>query len=301
MTLSIVIPTKNRPNELLAILKSLIIQTHLPNQIIIVDQSLKENTIEDKLLSLLGLNKIKLNYIHDQNITGLVNAKAFAVKHNTCDIISFFDDDIILEPGYLKEICFAFKQYPKINGANGLILNTPNQNIIKRLIYRFTHLGLYKDNRQRVSKQSLRDNLHTPINVNNLSGGISSWRSEVFKKVKFDVLNKFHCFEDVEYSIRFEKKFPDSMFLIPGAKLYHFHATGNRESKIKQISNHVEESILLFRKNNNFSNLGIDLLLIVFYFKINAIFHTIKHKEKRFIISFFNGIKSGLSKKIKKN
>ena len=301
MTLSIVIPTKNRPNELLAMLKSLIIQTHLPDQIIIVDQSLKENTIEDKLLSLLGLNKIKLNYIHDQNITGLVKAKAFAIKHNTCDIISFFDDDIILEPGYLKEICFAFKQYPKINGANGLILNTPNQNIIKRLIYRFTHLGLYKDNRQRVSKQSLRDNLHTPINVNNLSGGLSSWRSEVFKKVKFDVLNKFHCFEDVEYSIRFEKKFPDSMFLIPGAKLYHFHATGNRESKIKQISNHVEESILLFRKNNNFSNLGIDLLLIVFYFKINAIFHTIKHKEKRFIISFFNGIKSGLSKKIKKN
>mgnify|MGYP006138484881 FL=1 len=301
MTLSIVIPTKNRPNELLAMLKSLIIQTHLPDQIIIVDQSLKENTIEDKLLSLLGLNKIKLNYIHDQNITGLVKAKAFAIKHNTCDIISFFDDDIILEPGYLKEICFAFKQYPKINGANGLILNTPNQNIIKRLIYRFTHLGLYKDNRQRVSKQCLRDNLHTPIHVNNLSGGLSSWRSEVFKKVKFDVLNKFHCFEDVEYSIRFEKKFPDSMFLIPGAKLYHFHATGNRESKIKQISNHVEESILLFRKNNNFSNLGIDLLLIVFYFKINAIFHTIKHKEKRFIISFFNGIKSGLSKKIKKN
>ena len=63
MTLSIVIPTKNRPNELLAMLKSLIIQTHLPDQIIIVDQSLKENTIEDKLLSLLGLNKIKLNYI----------------------------------------------------------------------------------------------------------------------------------------------------------------------------------------------------------------------------------------------
>ena len=301
MTLSIVIPTKNRPNELLAMLKSLIIQTHLPDQIIIVDQSLKENTIEDKLLSLLGLNKIKLNYIHDQNITGLVNAKAFAIKHNTCDIISFFDDDIILEPGYLKEICFAFKQYPKINGANGLILNTPNQNIIKRLFFRSTHLGLYKDNRQRSSKQCLRDNLHTPKQVNNLSGGLSSWRSEVFKKVKFDVLNKFHCFEDVEYSIRFEKKFPDSMFLIPGAKLYHFHATGNRESKIKQISNHVEESILLFRKNNNFFNLGIDLLLIIFYFKINAIFHTIKHKEKRFIISFFNGIKSGLSKKIKKN
>ena len=169
------------------------------------------------------------------------------------------------------------------------------------MFFRSTHLGLYKDNRQRVSKKCSSDNLNIPKKVNNLSGGLSSWRSEVFEKVKFDILNKFHSFEDVEYSIRFEKKFPDSMFLIPGAKLYHFHATGNRESKIKQISNHVEESILLFRKNNNFSNLGIDLLLIVFYFKINAIFHAIKHKEKRFIISFFNGIKSGLSKKIKKN
>ena len=301
MTLSIVIPTKNRPNELLTILKSLIIQTHLPNQIIIVDQSLKENTIEDKLPSLLELNKIKLNYIHDQNITGLVNAKAFAIKHNTCDIISFFDDDIVLESGYLKAIFLAFKQHPKINGANGLILNTPNQNIIKRLFFRSTHIGLYKDNRQRVSKQCSNDNLNIPKKVNNLSGGLSSWRSEVFEKVKFDVLNKFHSFEDVEYSIRFQKRFPNSMFLIPGAKLFHFHAAGNRESKIKQISNHVEESILLFKKNNNFSNLGIDLLLIVFYFKINAIFLSIKYHEKNFIISFFKGIRTGLSKKIKKN
>ena len=301
MTLSIVIPTKNRPNELLAMLNSLIIQTHLPNQIIIVDQSSKENIIKDKLPSLLELNKIKLNYIHDQNITGLVNAKAFAIKHNTCNIISFFDDDIVLESGYLKAIFLAFKQHPKINGANGLILNTPNQNIIKRLFFRFTHLGLYKDNRQRVSKQCSNDNLNIPKKVNNLSGGLSSWRSEVFEKVKFDILNKFHSFEDVEYSIRFQKKFPNSMFLIPGAKLFHFHAAGNRESKIKQISNHVEESILLFKKNNNFSNLGIDLLLIVFYFKINAIFLSIKYHEKNFIISFFKGIRTGLSKKIKKN
>lgn len=301
MTLSIVIPTKNRPNELLAMLKSLTIQTHLPNQIIIVDQSLKENIIKDKLDSLLGLNKIKLNYIHDQNITGLVSAKAFAIKHNTCDIISFFDDDIALESGYLKAIFQSFKQYPKINGANGLILNIPNQNTIKRLIYRFTHLGLYKDNRQSVRKQCLRDNLNTPMSVNKLSGGLSSWRSEVFEKVKFDILNKFHSFEDAEYSIRFEKKFPNSMFLIPEAKLYHFHATGNRESKIQQISNHVEESILLFKKNNNFYYLGIDLLLIVFYFKINAIFHAVKYQEKKFIISFFKGIRSGLSKKIKKD
>lgn len=301
MTLSIVIPTKNRPNELLAMLNSLIIQTHLPNQIIIVDQSCKKNIIKDKLTFLIGSNKIKLNYIHDQNITGLVSAKAYALKYNKCDIISFFDDDIILEPGYLKAIYSAFRQNPKIKGANGLILNTLNQNIIKRLIYRFTHLGLFKDNRQRVCRQYLRDNLNTPIQVNVLSGGLSTWRSEVFKKVKFDVLNKFHSFEDVEYSIRFEKKNPDSMFLIPGAKLYHFHAAGNRESKIKQISNHVEESILLFRKNNNFSSLGIDLFLIVFYFKISAIFHAINHKEKRFISSFFNGIKLGLSKKIKKN
>ena len=301
MTLSIVIPTKNRPNELLAMLKSLIIQTHLPDQIIIVDQSLKKNTIEDKLPSVLGLNKIKLNYIHDQNIIGLVSAKAFALKHNTCDIISFFDDDIVLESGYLKAIFLAFKQYPNIYGANGLILNIPNQNIIKCLFYRFTHLGLFKDNRQRVSKQCSSDNLNIPKNVNNISGGLSSWRSEVFEKVKFDILNKFHSFEDVDYSIRFEKKYPNSMFLIPGAKLYHFHAIGNRESKIKQISNHVEESILLFKKNNNFYNLGIDLLLIIFYFKINAIFHAVKYQEKKFIIFFFKGIRSGLSKKIKKD
>ena len=43
MTLSIIIPTKNRPEELFLLIKSIINQIKLPNQVIIVDQSSKEN------------------------------------------------------------------------------------------------------------------------------------------------------------------------------------------------------------------------------------------------------------------
>ena len=41
MTFSVVIPTKNRPTELLSSFNAILNQTRLPDQIIVVDQSLK--------------------------------------------------------------------------------------------------------------------------------------------------------------------------------------------------------------------------------------------------------------------
>ena len=298
MTLSVVIPTKNRPKELLSILDSINSQTHLPNQLIIIDQSLKENIVKDKF-NLFLKKKIKLNYIHDESINGLVSAKSIALKYNKCDIISFFDDDIILEPDYLKEILLAFIKYPKIYGANGVILNVPNQNKIKRLYFRYTHIGLFKDNRQEKNKKA-KNELSKPMNVNTLSGGLSSWRSEIFNKVKFDTFNGFHSFEDVDFSIRFNFFFPHSMFLIPKAKLYHYHAITNRGSNFSQISNHTKECILIFKKYINYSFLGIDIILILIYYLIISLVYTIKYNKITFLIFYFKGIKIGIQKKIKK-
>jgi len=297
MTLSVVIPTKNRPQELLSILDSIGSQTHLPNQLIIIDQSLNENTIEDKI-NLIFKNKILLNYIHDQTINGLVSAKSNALKFNKCDIISFFDDDIILEPDYLKEIFLAFKKNPNIRGANGVILNIPNQNIIKRLIYKYTHIGLFRDNRIDKNKKAKNDSSY-PLNVNALSGGLSSWRSEIFKSVKFDTLNNLHSFEDIDFSVRFEAFSPKSMFLIPKARLYHFHAETNRNSNAEQIISSIEECILIFKKNKNLSFFGIDLLLILFYYKIISLYLMVKHNDINFLFSYIKGVRFGLSKGIK--
>ena len=41
--------------------------------------------------------KISLDYVQDKSINGLVQAKAYALRFNKSEIITFFDDDIALE------------------------------------------------------------------------------------------------------------------------------------------------------------------------------------------------------------
>ena len=84
MTFSIVIPTKDRPKELIKMFISIIQQSRKPNQIIIIDQSRPENTIFKNLKSILKDENIKLNYVHDQKISGLIEAKSVAIKYNKC-------------------------------------------------------------------------------------------------------------------------------------------------------------------------------------------------------------------------
>ena len=63
MTFSVIIPTKNRPKELIKLFDSLILQTYQPDQIIIIDQSEDENVIKQKIIKKMMDTKISLDYI----------------------------------------------------------------------------------------------------------------------------------------------------------------------------------------------------------------------------------------------
>ena len=63
MRFSIVIPTKNRPEELKKIFASIMIQTKLPDQIVIIDQSSRDKIIKNELKAVLKNKKIELNYL----------------------------------------------------------------------------------------------------------------------------------------------------------------------------------------------------------------------------------------------
>ena len=94
--------------------------------------------------------------------------------------------------------------------------------------------------------------------VNTLSGGLSSWRKDVFKEVSFDIKNHFHSYEDKEFSIRINKKFPNGMYIIPDAKLKHFHSEINRKAVFKLTKMNVFEIIVIYKKNREISYFGLD-------------------------------------------
>ena len=53
MTFSVVIPTKNRPTELATVIDSLLAQSRLPDQLIIIDQSSPNKVIREKIIPIV--------------------------------------------------------------------------------------------------------------------------------------------------------------------------------------------------------------------------------------------------------
>lgn len=297
MTFSIVIPTKNRPKELLRLFIAIINQTRLPDQVIIVDQSNPKNVIKKTIITKARKVNLELNYLHNEKINGLVQAKHYSISYNQCDYISFFDDDILIEKDYFLFIERAFKSFPGMIGANGVITNMPKKNGFKSFIFKLTHFGIFKDNRPKTIR-SLNLDSDNPKNVNVLSGGLSTWKKQVFEKVNFDTKNKFHSYEDIEFSIRVEKIFPGAMFIIPKARLSHHHASLNRQSLLLRTQNDVIEVWMLFKKNKNFNFLGLDFLILILGLFFNSIFLNFRYRNLKFIKNFFSGFILGLNKNI---
>jgi len=64
---------------------------------------------------------VRLNYIHDPTISGLVEAKKVAGEMSSEDIVCFLEDDVVLEDGYLKCIEAGFSNTPDMLGCSGVL------------------------------------------------------------------------------------------------------------------------------------------------------------------------------------
>jgi glycosyltransferase involved in cell wall biosynthesis len=254
---SVVIPTKNRINDLKKNINSIVIQHEKPSELLIVDQSDKNNL---NILKKTIQNKVKLRYFHKKNIQSLTEAKNFSLSHIQNDIIFFLEDDIILKKNFFKVILDFFEKRKDILGVCGILVNERKINYISRL-YNFLFLnGIYKDIRP-----SLWNNISTQqfIYSNKISGGISAWRKKVFKKLIFDKNNKLHLFEDVDFSVRVNKIWPDSTGIITLAKVVHKWSHVNRSKDLKLIELKIIEAYKFCKKNSN-KKINLELFIYIF-------------------------------------
>lgn len=96
--ISLIIPTYNRSNSLMETITSYLCAETLPNEIIVVDQSIEETFS----LNAVFLNNIKKNFSHlvikhiKLSETSITKARNIGVKNATFDFICFSDDDVEL-------------------------------------------------------------------------------------------------------------------------------------------------------------------------------------------------------------
>jgi glycosyltransferase involved in cell wall biosynthesis len=117
--ISVIIPTKDRIQDVVRCLESLLAQTVPPDEILIVDGSDTEKLNSE--IKLRFTENARIKYVRSKS--GLTHQRNVGINASSGDIIVFIDDDVILDKDCLKEIMHVFNAYPRdIGGVTANII-----------------------------------------------------------------------------------------------------------------------------------------------------------------------------------
>lgn len=117
MKISVLIPTRNRPEKLKDCLNSVLVNKFRTFEIIVVDQSSDSSTEK----AVKHINSKKVIYIR-MKARGKSKALNLGLKKTSGEIIAFTDDDCVVSKTWLKNIFLSFQKNKDIIGLFGKIL-----------------------------------------------------------------------------------------------------------------------------------------------------------------------------------
>ena len=250
--ISAVIPTLNRPVDLVLAVTSVLEQKYLPDELIIVDQSVDKQSHDavNRLYENFDVMP-KLIYLHEPEVSGLIEAKQRGVEVAKGDIISFLEDDVVLHQQYFENAISIFKNNQKVIGCCGVMSNV-HSGVLYEYLFKLFHRGIFYDPRLNAGKNRDCQGLGVLLPSRYLSGGISCYRKEVFEKVKFDMVNDFFMLEDIDFSTRAADFFGDGYFFIStNMCLDHNMSPINRARLKGRWQRKLREYITFYKKHSD--------------------------------------------------
>jgi GT2 family glycosyltransferase len=220
LTFGVIIPTKNRRDDLLRAVGSVLKQSRPADELIVVDQSSSES-IRESVESLLAEHQplpFSVRYLCNAQLNGLTAAKNFAIDNSTSEQLLFIDDDIILEPDFLLLLENAYRQND-LDGVGGIPLLPSEKSPWHYWASLAFRLGPFRDDRLRLSQlKSPPDGIY-PTWL--LSGGLSCYKRSVFDRIRFnEALTGASPIEDVDFCSRAIAK-GLRFALVPKARALH--------------------------------------------------------------------------------
>jgi glycosyltransferase involved in cell wall biosynthesis len=189
MTISVIVPTKNRPHDLALAMQSLVAQTRLPDEIIVVDQS-EDGGSELSVKALLDAAALKgvrleLRYVRDPAIVGANAARNVGMRMAKSEIVALIEDDIVLERFALERLLQAYERYPELLGMSGAITNYGPPSRAFRLFDRIFTLGAFTDDRQPLYWGCDDYGADEVVPITQM-GGLMTWRASAIVDLAFD-------------------------------------------------------------------------------------------------------------------
>jgi glycosyltransferase involved in cell wall biosynthesis len=256
MNFSLIICTYNRRKAIEILMSSIVKQSLYPNQIIIVDGSLNDET---KIYFETTIFKNLDYFLVDASDRGLTKQRNFGISkvHATSEVVCFLDDDTVLEATYFSEITQTYQKYPDAYGVGGYITNEvkweKNALSYKESKLFFNYDGFHKiEDKRFILREFLGLDSDVPpgftplfshgrsvsylppsgktYKVEQLMGGVSSFQKKVLDQHKFSTyFEGYGLYEDAEFTIRISKL--GQLYLNTNAKLEHHHDPSGRPNQ----------------------------------------------------------------------
>lgn len=275
MTFTLIICTYKRRKALEKLLNSVRHQTLYPSEILIIDGS-----PDDETKDFLNQNVYKnLTYYKvPENQRGLTKQRNYGIERvsETSEVVCFLDDDTILDKDYFKNLIGTYISHPFALAVGGYITNeviwkklSENETIGSN---QFAFDGFVRSEPLRFK---LRKWLALDTNVNpgfsplyshgrsvgflppsgkiypveQLMGGVSSFRTEVFQDMNFSTyFDGYGLYEDADFSIRLAKK--GQLYINTAAQLEHHHDASGRPNKYQYGKMVVRNGWYVWRVKN---------------------------------------------------
>lgn len=206
MKIAILIATRNRPNELECLLESILMQSELPAQIVIVSSGKDISYVIQRFEE-----ELKLDHYHIDGY-GQIRQKMFGVQKlsKDTDWVLFLDDDLILRKNSLEQLKKSIVElekgetYPVI----GIGIGIPSTSHLKKASFEKFIARLFLLDSDRAGAVLKSGHPVEYLKSEHLVktdwlNGVSAWRLDACLSYNFDFLDaRYSAFEDVIFSYK---------------------------------------------------------------------------------------------------
>lgn len=246
-----IIATRNRPQELLTTVKSLVAQSVLPSELCIVDSSAEapSRAAIEELCAGAGL---PLDYLNPAP-RGLPRQRNVALGRTSGDPVFLIDDDVYLEPTCHEQVLSEYERWDERLGgvrAGPLIPARPAWfSVLWRRLFGIG--GWWPEASGRVRKGFWLEGTSYSSGVKKQEafvGYFMSYRRAVFEQERFDeALSGYASQEDIDFSYRVSRKW--TLVQTPHARCEHYKTITDRLDSTKLERMKLANHFYLFKKN----------------------------------------------------
>ena len=226
LTVSVILPTHDRPAQLGAAVDSIMAQSHLPDQLIVIDDGTRPAKPDIDRWA----KKNRVSFVYERRTPPCLPAsRNLGLARADGDIVVFGEDDVVWPGDYLQRLVQLYEADPleTVAGIGAVVTEADEARLSRRAFdWLASALGrgrwVPRRSAARYAKlpEALRGKLFPAAR---LSGGAMSLRTSALGETRFDEsMAGYALGEDREFCYRFGQE--NAIYVAPSVKVFH-HAS----------------------------------------------------------------------------